>query len=149
MTRIVSKRARVDCSKTHTAASSTMLISNDGVISNRASFSGSKGTLGRAKQCSCVGVIDELTKSAPSASHTTAISFFSCQATNVRISHATAVLRGLIFMLVEQQLANTANRDRLIFVPSKTPCSCSVLRVYIGAPLTLDLMHFFFRFMLL
>ncbi|KAJ5111290.1 hypothetical protein N7532_001825 [Penicillium argentinense] len=46
------------------------------------------------------GIIDELTKSAPD---TTTIAFFFCQATDVRINHATAVLRGLIFMLVDQQ----------------------------------------------
>lgn len=46
------------------------------------------------------GIIDELTKSAPD---TTSISFFFCQATDVRLDHATAVLRGLIFMLVDQQ----------------------------------------------
>lgn len=46
------------------------------------------------------GIIDELSKSTPEA---TAICFFFCQATDVRINHATAVLRGLIFMLVNQQ----------------------------------------------
>ncbi|KAJ5629298.1 hypothetical protein N7528_002955 [Penicillium herquei] len=46
------------------------------------------------------GIIDELTRFAPT---TTTMSFFFCQATDVRINHATAVLRGLIFMLVEQQ----------------------------------------------
>ncbi|KAI7970505.1 hypothetical protein EIK77_005223 [Talaromyces pinophilus] len=46
------------------------------------------------------GIIDELTKSAP---NTTSISFFFCQSTDVRINCATAVLRGLIFMLVDQQ----------------------------------------------
>lgn len=45
------------------------------------------------------GIIDELTQSAPT---TSTISYFFCQATDVRINHATAILRGLIFMLVEQ-----------------------------------------------
>ncbi|KAJ5456080.1 uncharacterized protein N7458_004344 [Penicillium daleae] len=46
------------------------------------------------------GIIDELTKSAP---ETHAVSFFFCQATDVRINHATSVLRGLISMMVDQQ----------------------------------------------
>ena len=46
------------------------------------------------------GIIDELIKSTPD---TVAISFFFCQATDDRISNATAVLRGLIFLLVGKQ----------------------------------------------
>lgn len=49
------------------------------------------------------GLINDLTKSAP-ASDTTVV-FFFCQATDARINHATAVLRGLIFMLVDQHPA--------------------------------------------
>lgn len=46
------------------------------------------------------GIIDELTKSIP---NTTIVSFFFCQATDARINNATAVLRGLIFLLVNYQ----------------------------------------------
>jgi hypothetical protein len=46
------------------------------------------------------GIIDELTKSTPD---TTVVSFFFCQATDVRINNATAVLRGLIYLLVDKQ----------------------------------------------
>ncbi|KAJ5675461.1 hypothetical protein N7462_008358 [Penicillium macrosclerotiorum] len=59
-----------------------------------------KGDPGKGKTMLLCGIIDELTKSAP---NTSVISFFFCQATDVRINHATAVLRGLIFMLVDQQ----------------------------------------------
>jgi hypothetical protein len=46
------------------------------------------------------GIIDELIKS---ASHTANVSFFFCQATDARINNATAVLRGLLYLLVKQQ----------------------------------------------
>jgi hypothetical protein len=46
------------------------------------------------------GVIDELRAS---MSKTALLSFFFCQATDSRINSATAVLRGLLYMLVHQQ----------------------------------------------
>jgi hypothetical protein len=46
------------------------------------------------------GIIDELQESTPDAA---AVSFFFCQATDARINNATAVLRGLIYLLVDQQ----------------------------------------------
>ena len=46
------------------------------------------------------GVINELTKS---TTDTKILSFFFCQATDARINNATAVLRGLIYLLVDQQ----------------------------------------------
>lgn len=46
------------------------------------------------------GVIDELTRL---IRHNANISFFFCQATNVRINHTAAVLRGLILLLLEKQ----------------------------------------------
>lgn len=45
------------------------------------------------------GIIDELTRLYGSAAN---ISFFFCQATDIRINNATAVLRGLIYLLVEK-----------------------------------------------
>jgi hypothetical protein len=48
------------------------------------------------------GIIDEL--QAPSAiAKTNTVSYFFCQATDARINSATAVLRGLLYMLVKQQ----------------------------------------------
>ncbi|KAJ5218068.1 uncharacterized protein N7498_000167 [Penicillium cinerascens] len=61
------------------------------------------GDPGKGKTMLFCGIIDELTELAKSAPNTTVISYFFCQATNVRINHATAVLRGLIFMMVDQQ----------------------------------------------
>ena len=44
------------------------------------------------------GIIDELQKT-----HDKRLSYFFCQATEVRLSNAAAVLRGLIYLLVDQQ----------------------------------------------
>ena len=60
-----------------------------------------KGDPGKGKTMLLCGIINELTKSAPD--WTTIISFFFCQATHAQLNNATAVLRGLIFMLVDQQ----------------------------------------------
>jgi hypothetical protein len=46
------------------------------------------------------GIINELHRTMPS---TTLLSYFFCQATDRRINSATAVLRGLLYMLVDQQ----------------------------------------------
>jgi hypothetical protein len=46
------------------------------------------------------GIIDELTRS---TGNNSIVSFFFCQATDVRINKATSVLRGLIYSLVEKQ----------------------------------------------
>ena len=60
------------------------------------------GDPGKGKTMLLCGIIDELVKTtAPTAN----ISFFFCQAADARINNATAVLRGLIYMLVTQQPA--------------------------------------------
>ena len=46
------------------------------------------------------GIIDELQKS---IGNTGILSFFFCQATDSRINSATAVLRGLLYLLAKQQ----------------------------------------------
>lgn len=46
------------------------------------------------------GIINELTIS---MAETTILSYFFCQATDSRINTATAVLRGLLYLLVDQQ----------------------------------------------
>ncbi|KAK4118487.1 WD40 repeat-like protein [Parathielavia appendiculata] len=58
-----------------------------------------RGDPGKGKTMLLCGIIDELKTTAPTAN----ISFFFCQATDARINNATAVLRGLIYMLVNQQ----------------------------------------------
>jgi hypothetical protein len=59
-----------------------------------------KGDPGKGKTMLLCGIIDELIKS---TSHTANVSFFFCQATDARINNATAVLRGLLYLLVKQQ----------------------------------------------
>jgi hypothetical protein len=59
-----------------------------------------KGDPGKGKTMLLCGIINELNKSIV---NTALLSYFFCQATDSRINSATAVLRGLIYMLVGQQ----------------------------------------------
>jgi archaellum biogenesis ATPase FlaH len=59
-----------------------------------------KGDPGKGKTMLLCGIIDELQKTANS---TVTVIYFFCQATDSRINTATAVLRGLLYMLVSQQ----------------------------------------------
>lgn len=59
-----------------------------------------KGDPGKGKTMLLCGIIDELNQQ-PSRSGL--VSYFFCQATDQNLNNATAVLRGLIFMLVRQQ----------------------------------------------
>jgi hypothetical protein len=59
-----------------------------------------KGDPGKGKTMLLCGIVDELEKSAAA---TRLLSFFYCQATDSRINNATAVLRGLLYLLIDQQ----------------------------------------------
>jgi hypothetical protein len=59
-----------------------------------------KGDPGKGKTMLLCGIINELHNAMPK---TALISYFFCQATDLRINNATAVLRGLLYMLVSQQ----------------------------------------------
>ncbi|OCK73083.1 HET-domain-containing protein, partial [Lepidopterella palustris CBS 459.81] len=59
-----------------------------------------KGDPGKGKTMLLCGIIDELKK--PTV-ETHLLSFFYCQATDSRINNATAVLRGLLYLLIDQQ----------------------------------------------
>ncbi|EOA86112.1 uncharacterized protein SETTUDRAFT_74779, partial [Exserohilum turcica Et28A] len=59
-----------------------------------------KGDPGKGKTMLLCGIIDELQNLTLKP---TFISYFFCQATDSRINNATAVLRGLLYMLVDQQ----------------------------------------------
>ncbi|KAH6717349.1 hypothetical protein BKA61DRAFT_478141 [Leptodontidium sp. MPI-SDFR-AT-0119] len=66
-----------------------------------------RGDPGKGKTMLLCGIIDKL-KEAPSVSSTSGcclLSYFFCQATDLRINSATAVLRGLIYLLADQQPA--------------------------------------------
>jgi hypothetical protein len=58
------------------------------------------GDPGKGKTMLLCGLINELKKS---MNKTSLLSFFFCQATDLRINNAIAVLRGLVYLLVEQQ----------------------------------------------
>jgi hypothetical protein len=59
-----------------------------------------KGDPGKGKTMLLCGIIDKMIKS---TAHTANITFFFCQAIRDHLNNATAVLRGLIYMLVKQQ----------------------------------------------
>ncbi|KAF2260607.1 HET-domain-containing protein [Lojkania enalia] len=59
-----------------------------------------KGDPGKGKTMLLCGIINELKKSMTKAN---LMSYFFCQATDSHINNATAVLRGLIYLLVDQQ----------------------------------------------
>ncbi|KAJ5531424.1 NACHT nucleoside triphosphatase [Penicillium freii] len=59
-----------------------------------------RGDPGKGKRMLLCGIIEELTRS---TGNTANISFFFCQATDARVNTATAVLRGLVYSLVEKQ----------------------------------------------
>jgi hypothetical protein len=59
-----------------------------------------KGDPGKGKTMLLYGIVDELKKSIGEAY---LLSYFFCQATDSRINNATAVLRGLLYMLINQQ----------------------------------------------
>ncbi|KAJ5776869.1 NACHT nucleoside triphosphatase [Penicillium odoratum] len=58
-----------------------------------------RGDPGKGKTMLLCGIIEELTRLNGSAAN---LSYFFCQATDIRINNATAVLRGLIYLLVEK-----------------------------------------------
>ncbi|RYO77637.1 hypothetical protein DL764_010199 [Monosporascus ibericus] len=60
-----------------------------------------KGDPGKGKTMLLCGIIDELKEQ--TANTTRLLSFFFCQATDDRLNNATAILRGLIYLLVDQQ----------------------------------------------
>jgi hypothetical protein len=59
-----------------------------------------KGDPGRGKTMLVCGIIDEMSREKDAAA---LLSYFFCQATDSRINNAVAVIRGLIYMLIEQQ----------------------------------------------
>ncbi|ORY10967.1 HET-D protein [Clohesyomyces aquaticus] len=59
-----------------------------------------KGDPGKGKTMLLCGIINELSKS---IRQTHQLSYFFCQATDSRINNATAVVRGLLYLLISQQ----------------------------------------------
>ena len=65
-----------------------------------------KGDPGKGKTMLLCGIVNELKKS---MAKTDLLSYFFCQATDSRINNAIAVLRGLVFLLVDQQPSLTSH----------------------------------------
>lgn len=61
-----------------------------------------KGDPGKGKTMLLCGIIDKLEETIP---RTASLSYFFCQATDSRINSATAVLRGLLYLIISQQPA--------------------------------------------
>ncbi|KAI9767962.1 MAG: hypothetical protein M1840_005274 [Geoglossum simile] len=59
-----------------------------------------KGDPGKGKTMLLCGIVDELKRS---SAETGLLSYFFCQASDLRINNAVAVLRGLIYLLIDQQ----------------------------------------------
>ncbi|WAO93446.1 Vegetative incompatibility protein HET-E-1 [Fusarium falciforme] len=75
-----------------------------------------KGDPGKGKTMLLIGIVDELERQVAqlkqadqSTSHATVLSYFFCQATDSNLNNATAVLRGLIFLLAAQRPSLTSN----------------------------------------
>jgi hypothetical protein len=62
-----------------------------------------KGNPGKGKTMLLCGIISELDRDSSADACRRNIAYFFCQATDARINNATAVLRGLIYLLVNQQ----------------------------------------------
>jgi NACHT domain/N-terminal domain of NWD NACHT-NTPase len=65
-----------------------------------------KGNPGKGKTMLICGIVNELEKS---MIKTERLSYFFCQATDSRINNATSVLRGLLYMLLDQQPSLTSH----------------------------------------
>lgn len=62
-----------------------------------------KGEPGKGKTMLLCGIIDELRQEVHQSKIPGLLSFFFCQATNKHINNGTAVVRGLLYMLIEQR----------------------------------------------
>ncbi|KAF3763158.1 hypothetical protein M406DRAFT_84049 [Cryphonectria parasitica EP155] len=62
-----------------------------------------KGDAGKGKTMLLIGIVDELTTQLDTLFDKSHLSYFFCQGTDNRLNTATAILRGLIWMLLRQQ----------------------------------------------
>jgi NACHT domain len=65
-----------------------------------------KGDPGKGKTMLLIGIIDELSQQVKGSRQTTNVenlSYFLCQGTDARLNNATAILRGIIYLLIDQQ----------------------------------------------
>lgn len=64
-----------------------------------------KGDPGKGKTMLLCGIVDELESTTAHDRHNSHLAYFFCQAADSRLNNATAVLRGLVYLLVEKQRA--------------------------------------------
>ena len=62
-----------------------------------------KGDAGKGKTMLLCGIIDELERITAVEAYNGHLAYFFCQVTDLRSNNATAVLRGLIYLLIDQQ----------------------------------------------
>jgi NACHT domain len=65
-----------------------------------------KGDAGKGKTMLLIGIIDELSQQVVKSRQTANVenlSYFLCQGTDARLNNATAILRGIIYLLIDQQ----------------------------------------------
>ncbi|SPO01196.1 uncharacterized protein DNG_03943 [Cephalotrichum gorgonifer] len=67
-----------------------------------------KGDPGKGKTMLMITIVDELERQRPTTS-STALSYFFCQGTDENLNNAAAVLRGLIYILCDQQPSLTSH----------------------------------------
>ncbi|RDA91410.1 hypothetical protein CP533_6909 [Ophiocordyceps camponoti-saundersi (nom. inval.)] len=81
-----------------------------------------KGDAGKGKTMLLCGIIEELGRSIKSRGQedTTLLSYFFCQNTDSRINSASAVLRGLIYMLIDQNKMLVSHLRKEYDVKGKT-----------------------------
>jgi hypothetical protein len=76
-----------------------------------------KGDPGKGKTMLLCGIINELTRS---TAETHLLAFFYFQATDLRINNATAALRGLLYLLIDQQPSLISHIQKQYDVAGKT-----------------------------
>src|SRR5712664_2034934 len=62
-----------------------------------------KGDAGKGKTMLMIGIVDELQRQVARSGETEVFSYFLCQGTDSRLNTATAILRGLIYLLASEQ----------------------------------------------
>jgi hypothetical protein len=62
-----------------------------------------KGDPGNGKAMLLIGIIEELSQQLKSSPCSNLVSYFFCQGTDSRLNNATAVLRGLVYLMLVQQ----------------------------------------------
>ncbi|PVH71050.1 HET-domain-containing protein [Cadophora sp. DSE1049] len=95
---------------------------------NKTRIENTKGDPGKGKTMLLCGIINKLKKFIPKL---TLLSFFFYQATDSRINNATAVLRGLIYLLINKQLSLILHvqKNTCLIVDALDECEVDLLKL--------------------